>query len=363
MVLIMSAVMVFSQKNYNYRTNEATTMAGLSGAYEYNNNTHAGGVALNIVQMYDWAHFGGEVSWTHDATFAGKVFGGANFWLGDFYAGVSADIGVAQIWRESWWENTNTLDKYRVSSPAPNMTIGGTLRLGYNWEKIGIFASVSYDRGFSYKRGENLGETWEHLSTTEDKNIVSAKVGVSYIFDNSQPISGDNPLEIGVSAGYSSFGTYVSADVMKLQRIAWSVQQSYGGLVNFYIGNGNAEIGGRYMLNFYFGGSNDVFSMGIGAEAVMGQYNRSWSGMTQEKPDRFQAKFNNYAFGGQGALIIEPVALKFAWFRISLFGSVGVAGWLPAKGDGSFGYGVSSTNSQFSWKCGLRCSFSRLNPF
>lgn len=358
MVLIMSAVMVFSQKNYNYRPNEATTMAELAGVYKYNNNTHAGGAALNIVQMYDWAHFGGGLSWTHDATFAGKVFGGANFWLGDFYAGVSADIGVAQIWRESWWQNTNTLDKYRVSSPAPNMTIGGTIRLGYNWGKIGISASVSYDRGFSYKRGENLGETWVHISTTEDKNIVSAKVAVCYAFNNFNILSGENPLEIGVSVGHSTFGTYFSTDLVKLQRIAWGVQQSYGGLVNFYIGNGNAEIGGKYMLNFYFGGSNDVFSMGLGAEAVMGQYNRSWSGMTQEKPDRFQAKFNNYAFGGRGALVAEPFALKFARFRASLYGSVGVAGWLPAKGVGNFGYEVSSTNAQFYWNCGLRCSLS-----
>ena len=83
-------------------------------------------------------------------------------------------------------------------------------------------------------------------------------------------------------------GAFVSVDVRSFDRIGYVLGHNYGGFTRFYLQTGNAEIGGMYNLDIYPWGSNSAYYASVGVEAAMGMYNRPWSGIATENPERFE---------------------------------------------------------------------------
>lgn len=355
-VFLLSAIVVYP--NRNLRDNTSRTVIGLSGTYTYGDGTHAGGGTLSVTQLYPWFHLGTSAGINSDGCFNANIYAGPKF--GDnFYIAPSLVLGMRQVREYNEYENTQNGDLFRYSRPAPRLSLGGSLRIGYNFGFIGIFAGVGYERTFSYSRGELLHNPWARVDGSDIRNIISAELGVACVLSDDYLVSGDNCLEISAGGGYSSMGGYVSLDVQSFKRFAWAVGHSYGGFTNFYFQSGNAEIGGRYNLEFYPWGSNSFYGAAIGIEAAMGQYRRSWSGVAEERPNRFETNWNVYSFGGRGSLVLTPLMFQVGILNVSVFGNVGVAGQVAVKGLGDFGYDASTSGkAELYWACGAKMSFA-----
>lgn len=361
-IIIGATNSLFAQRgrqtgNRNLRENNAITLLGVNAVYKQNGENSGLGAGLSVTNLYNWFHFGTSLDYSNGC-FAGKFQIGPNIWFGNFFGGLSLDLGMAQCLRTETYLNTNNLDVFRLRTPAPKMTVGASIRCGFVFERVGIHGKVSYDNANGYKRGVLLQTPWELTERTESENIITAEIGISFVLgDNGFLYSGDNCFEFATYAGTSSYGVFFGSELLKFERIGYAVGQSYGGFASFYYGNGNAEIGGKYMLNWYPGGSNSVYTGSLGAELAMGQYKRLWNG-TADDPERFNVRGGNYAFGGRISVLIEPVALQLGQFKVSAFGSIGYAAWLPVKAAGNLGYEASSENSGLYWNFGGRLSIA-----
>jgi hypothetical protein len=353
---VLIPTIVFSA-NRNLREGKGTTLVSASGVYTYSEGSHAGGGALSVTQLYKWVHFGATAGVNSQGCFNTNLFVGPKIGS-NFYVAPSLVLGMRQVREYSEYINTHNLDLFTYSRPAPRLTVGAGLRIGYNFGKVGIFAGASYERAFAYSRSEMLAYPWEPSEKTSPKHIISAELGLAVVLSEDNMISGDNCLEISAASGYSSMGGYVSIDLEKFSRLGWCLGHTYGGFTNFYFQSGNAEIGGRYNLEFYPGGSNSIYNCGIGVEAAMGQYRRSWSGVAEENPDRLDTQWSVYSFGGRGSVVVTPVALQFGIVNISIFGNVGVVGQVPVTGLGDFGYQAESNAPQFYWSAGAKIAFA-----
>lgn len=350
----MVATMVYP--NRNLRSDGGETHISLSGSYTHSikaEDAHAFGGNITVAQMYDWFHFGAQFGVSSNGCFNGNVFVGPKFGR-NFYVAPSAVVGIRQVRELNLYQNTLNEDVFTYWRPAPRFTVGANLRIGYNFGVVAVFGGVGYERAFSYTRGEMLQYPWVCVEKTSPKDIITAELGIACVFSDDNFYSGDNCLEIGVGGGYSSMGAYASIDLRSFDRIGYVVGHNYGGFANFYLETGNAEIGGMYNLDFYPWGSNSAYYASIGVEAAMGMYQRKWSGTATEKPERFETSWGVYSFGGRGALVVTPVGFQFGMVNISAFGSVGVAGQLPVKGLGNFGYETTTGEAQLYWACGAR---------
>lgn len=364
LITILASSSVFGQRgrqsgNRNLRENKAITLFGVNGVYKQNGAENTAlGVGISVTNLYDWVHFGCSVDYVSNGTFSGKFYIGPNIWFGNFFGGLSLDLGMAQCLRTETYLNTNNLDVFRLRTPAPKMTVGASIRCGFVFDRIGIHGKVSYDNANGYKRGVLLQNPWELTERNESENIITAELGISFVLgDNSVRYSGDNCFEFATYAGTSSYGVFFGSELLKFERLGYAMGQSYGGFASFYYGNGNAEIGGKYMLNWYPGGSNSVYTGSLGAELAMGQYKRLWNGAADD-PERFNVRGGNYAFGGRISVLIEPVALQLGQFKVSAFGSIGYAAWLPVKATGNLGLETASVNSGLYWNLGGKLSIA-----
>lgn len=362
-ITIWASSSTFAQRgrqsgNRNLRENNATTILGVNGVYKQNGENSGLGAGLSVTNLYNWFHFGTSVDYVSSGCFSGKFQIGPAIWFGNFYGGLSLDMGLAQCLRIEEYVNENTLDVFKTRTPAPKMTVGGSVRLGFVFEHFGVQARISYDNANTYKRGTMLGEPWVLRSSIENENVITAELGISLVLGSNEiRYSGDNCYEFSGFGGMSSYGAFLGSELLKFERIGYAVGQSYGGFASFYLGNGNAELGGKYMLNWYPGGSNSIYTASIGAELAMGQYKRQWNGAADD-PERFSVKARNYAFGGRFAGVVEPVALQLGQFKISAFGSIGYAVWIPVKAMGNLGYETYSENSGLYWNFGGRLSIA-----
>lgn len=346
--------------NRNLRTDGGETHISLSGSYTYSlsaENPHAFGGNVTVAQMYKWFHFGTQFGLSSNGCFNGNVFVGPKFG-NNFYVAPSAVIGIRQVRETNKYQNTSNEDVFTYWRPAPRFAVGANLRLGYNFGKIAVFGNVAYERAFSYARGEMLQYPWVCVEKTSPKDIITAELGISAVLSSDKFVSGDNCLEMGASGGYSSMGAFVSVDVRSFDRIGYVLGHNYGGFTRFYLQTGNAEIGGMYNLDIYPWGSNSAYYASVGVEAAMGMYNRPWSGIATENPERFETAWKVYSFGGRGALVLTPVGFQFGIVNISAFGSIGVAGQLPVNGLGKFGYKTTTGNAQLYWAGGARVAIA-----
>ena len=342
--------------NRNLRTDDSKTHISLSGSYSYSlksENAHAFGGNITVAQMYKWFHFGTQFGLSSNGCFNGNVFVGPKFG-NNFYVAPSAVIGIRQVRESNKYQNTLNDDVFTYWRPAPRFSLGANLRLGYDFGNVALFGSVGYERACSYARGEMLKDPWVCVEKTSPKDIITAEIGVSAVLSDDDFYSGNNCLEIGVSGGYSSMGGYVSLDVVSFDRIGYVLGHRYGGFANFYVETGNAEVGAKYNLDIYPWGSNSVYCASVGVEAAMGMYNRLWSGVATENPERFETSWKVYSFGGRGALVVTPLEFQLGIVNVSAFGSIGVAGQLPVKGLGASRYNTSTVNTQVYWAFAAR---------
>ena len=168
-------------------------------------------------------------------------------------------------------------------------------------------------------------------------------------------------LTAAVGGGYSSFGYFTSLDVQWARYPGYHVGHLYGGVYNYYVETGDAEIGARYMLDLIPGpnGWKEVYHFGIGVKAVMGQYSREWEGVLNDDPERLQVGGKRFSFGGGADIEVIPAALQLGVVNISLFGSYGFRAITAVKGAGDLNYNANSSATLLShWTAGARIEFA-----
>jgi hypothetical protein len=318
------------------------------------------GGALTVTQMYQWMHFGMTAGLTSDGCSRGDVFIGPNFRIGNLFISPAASVGLEQGRTNIEFKNSIIGDKLTIMRPAPNFKVGAALRIGYKIiNRVSVHVGVGYSHLMRYGRSDYLSEPWVLVSEESETDVLSVEIGASYNLSSDELLSGDNCLVSGISAGASSMGAYVSADVKAFNRIGFNTGHSYGGFTTFYCENGGAEIGGVYELNLFPCGSDSWYTAAVGAEVAMGMYPRTFSGLAQENPDRFRTEWGIYSFGGGFRARFTPFGVQIGRFNLSAYASVGAVGVLPAKGEGNLQYQVTSNNWSFQWMAGGRveCAF------
>jgi hypothetical protein len=353
-VLILTASNIFP--NVNLRDAAGTTSVAVKGGVIMTGKSATGTVGLEVNQSYDWFTFGGGADVAFNGCFTADVKVGPKF--GDnFYVAPELTLGLAQVRESSEYINTENGDIFRTSRPAPRLTLGGEIRLGYNWENLGIFCNIGYKRAFKYSQIKMLQDPWQQTGYKSGKHSFYAELGLSYNMREGNMLSGDNCTELSAIFGYSSEGMLLGMDFTSFKRFSWSWGNSYGGFTNFYLQNGAAEIGAKYMLSCYPVGSNSVYSFAFGPELAMGMYPRHWSGEASENIDRFKTSWNVYSLGGRFGLKLAPVSLQLGRFNLSLNGGIGVIVLnkvTSVETQYDFGYGVTSENARLYWEASAK---------
>jgi hypothetical protein len=353
-VLILTASNIFP--NHNLRDAAGTTSVAVKGGVIMSGKSATGTVGFEAIQLYDWLFLAAEADvafngcFTADAKVGPKV--GKNF-----YVALPLLIGVGQVRESAEYINTENGDIFRTRRPAPRLTLGGEIRCGYNWENVGILFNIGYKRAFKYSHSQMLCEPWQQTGYQSGKHSFYAELGLSYNMREGNMLSGDNCTELSAILGYSSEGMLLGMDFTSFKRFSWSWGNSYGGFTNFYLQNGAAEIGAKYMLSCYPIGSNSIYSFAFGPEIAMGMYPRHWSGVASENIDRFKTSWNVYSLGGRFGLKLAPVALQLGRFNISLNGGIGVIVLnkvTSVETQYDFGYGVTSENARLYWEASAR---------
>lgn len=356
---LLTPISTYAQRNRNLRENNGQTLITLSGVYNFGTESmsHQGVSSyIGISRHRNWWHYGlyagGDFM---NETLSAKAFIGPK--LGrNFYFAPAISFGLGQSRTESVYTNPNNDDLFKQNLPAPKFLVGAQARLGYNFKNFGIFAGVSYDYFLGYSQSQSLSEPWIEVSKNSQKDRLSVELGLAYVIGGETMISGDNCITSSVGGGYSSMGWFTSVDVMGYSRLSYALGHSYGGTFAFYTESGNAEIGGKYMLNWIPGGSNGIYNAGIGVSAVVGQYSRTWEGVANDDPERLQVGGKKMSFGGGASIDVVPVALQFGVVNISLFGSYGFRAIAAVKGEGDLNYNANSTSATVlsHWTAGAR---------
>lgn len=348
--MIIAATNVFAQKQ-NLRANNGCTSIGVSvGCSEE-------GVASNFsVNRYHakW-HYGFEFSEdfvknTSEVNLSiGPKFGKK------FFVAPAITFGLGQRRVESVYTNPETGDLLEYTLPNPQFLLGGKLRLGYNFKNFGIFAGVNYNYALSYNMTQEMEEPWVLKEQSDYKHKLTAEIGIAYIFNNKATISGDNCLVAACGGGYSSMGSFMSLDITGYNALEYNLVHYYGATCAFYTENGNAEIGGKYMIGWYPKGIKSSYNAAVGVSAVMGQYQRTWKGEAKDDPSRVHVNGQKHSLGGGLSLEVVPVALQLGRVNLSLFGSIGCRLLTAVKGEGDLNYNAQSTSKNLSlfWRGGL----------
>lgn len=367
MVMMLMMSMTFTNayaqtRNRNLRENNGQTLISLSGAYNFGSDMSHQGVSsyISVTRHRNWWHYGLEAGGDFmNKTLSAKAFIGPKIGR-NFYFAPAVSFGLGQSRTESIYTNPNNEDLFKYNLPAPKFLVGAQARVGYNWEHFGIFAGVSYDYFLGYTQNQALSEPWKEVSHSSQKDRLTVELGIVCVLNGDTMVSGDNCLTGAVGGGYSSMGGFTSLDVMGYSRFGYALGHSYGGTFAFYLENGNAEIGGKYMLNWTPGGSNGIYNAGIGISAVMGQYSRTWEGVANDDPERLQVGGKKMSFGGGASIEVVPVALQLGVVNLSFFGSYGVRAITAVSGMGDLNYNADSTSAIVlsHWTAGARIEFA-----
>ena len=361
MFMVMGLTTAFAG-NRNLRTNNSQTMVSVSGAYNFGpEQTHQGASTyVGVTRHRKWIAYGftagGDFT---NKTMSMKGFFGPKFG-NNFYFTPAVSFGLGQSRTEVLYTNPNNDDLWKQNLPQPRFLLGAQARVGYNWKHFGVFAGVSYDRLLGYTQNQTFEEPWVEVSRSSQEERLTFELGIAYVINGDTMLSGDNCLTAAVGGGYSSMGGFTSVDVMGYRRFAYALGHSYGGTYSFYIQNGNAEIGCKYMLNWTPGGSNGIYNAGLGIKAVMGQYSRTWEGVANDDPERLQVGGKKFSFGGGADIEVVPVALQCGVVNFSLFGSYGFRAITAVRGAGDLNYNANSTSATLlpHWTAGVRVEFA-----
>ena len=346
--------------NRNLRNNDGQTMVFVSGAYNFGpEQTHQGASTyVGVTRHFSWVNYGftagGDIV---NKTMSVKAFVGPKFGS-NFYFTPAVSFGLGQSRTEVLYKNPNNGDLWKQNLPQPRFLFGAQARVGYNWEHFGIFAGVSYDRLWGYTQIQNLADPWVEVSRSSQEERLTVELGVAYVFNGKTMKSGSNCPTIAVGGGFSSLGHFTSFDVQWASYPGYHFGHLYGGVCNYYVETGDAEIGARYMLDLMPGpkGWKEVYHFGIGVKAVMGQYLRTWEGVAKDAPERLEVGGQKYSFGGGADLEVVPVALQCGVVNLSLFGSYGFRAITAVKGVGDLNYEANSTSATLlpHWTAGVR---------
>jgi hypothetical protein len=348
-------------KNFNLRSNNTSTHLSVSGGFNTSFDNNWGYQAsISATRYHQWFHYGIKAGADiANQTFKGSLYFGPKFG-NRFYFAPAVTAGLGQVRTKLVYQNPNNEDLWIYNLPQPNFLVGGQVVLGYNFKHFGLFLQAGYERALSYSRNVAMENPWVEVERTTAQNFLTAEIGFSYIIDGETMLSGDNCMITSIGGGYSSMGHFASVDVKGFNRLGYRLGHSYGAIFSFYTENGNAEIGGRYDLNWYPGGSNSRYNASIGVVAVMGQYFRDWSGLANDDPERLSVGGSKWSLGGGADLEITPVALQLGRVNLALFGGAGFRALTKVKGSGDLNYGANSISKNlfFCWKGGLKLEFA-----
>jgi hypothetical protein len=352
MVVIVAMSSCSTQKAWNLRTNSAVTTVGMSAEYKNNNNTHSVGGSIDVAQTYKWAHVGGAASYTSDACFSGKLLAGGNVWLDDnFCMKMSATTGIVQNPVEDWYLNTNNGDKLWVKNLAPYFTVGAEFGLQFMLtQKLGLSASVAYDRCISSKGEDDLGVNWSHTEHNEDKNIFTAKLGMNFVIENDSSYNGDHNMNATIGGAYSSQGAEAMFRLTNLNRFSWLGYRVLGAEVNYYPQTGEFDFVALAGLAIY-AGSNSQWTVEAGVILSMANCLSTQSGQTMADPNRVNFLQYGYVFGGKGTLYAEA-GLQMARWRLVVYGKGGGYIMLSHEGGGDYNYQATADISKLYWAIG-----------
>jgi hypothetical protein len=350
-------------KNFNLRGNSTSTHVGISGGFNTGFGSGSGSGCLfnlNATRYHKWYHYGMKAGGDMiNKTLKANVYAGPKFG-NNFYVAPAITFGLGQVRTELTYQNLNNEDKWMYKLPQPNFFVGGQVVFGYNFGTIGIFLQTGYERAFSFSQTQVLEKPWVEVERKSAKDFLNVEVGFSYIIDGKTMMSGDNCLIASIGGGYSSMGHFMSVDLKGFARLGYSFGHSYGGVFSFYTGNGNAEIGAKYDLNWHPGGSNGRYNASIGISAVVGQYSRTWTGSANDDPERLSVGGSKWSLGGGVDLEITPVAVQLGRVNLALFGSYGFRALTKVKGSGDLNYNANTTSNNLfgCWKGGLKVEFA-----
>jgi hypothetical protein len=355
-VLILTASNIFS--NINLREDNGKTSVAVKGGVIMTGNKSAT-VGVEVNQSYDWFTFGADANVAFNGCFSSTIKGGPKFGK-NFYIAPELTLGLAQVRENSEYINTENGDIFRTNRPAPRLTLGGEIRLGYNWKNVEIFCNIGYKRAFKYSQSQMLQDPWQQTGYQSGKHNLYAELGLAYNISE-EAMAVEKRLKLGVNGGYSSEGLFAGLEAYSFDRISWSWGHSYGGFANFYLQNGAAEIGAKYMLSCYPIGSNSIYSFAFGPEIAMGMYPRQWGGIAMEDASRFQTAWNVYSLGGRFGLNVAPVALQLGRSNISLNGGIGVIVLnkvTSVENPYDFDFSVSSEKVRACWNVSLKFAYA-----
>lgn len=370
--MLTTAIMLFAslgvsaqnKKNFNLRQNDGVTVFGLSGGYKWgfgNGENSAAAINLSVTRLHKWVNYGFVAGGDFDGTFSGKAFVGPGVWRKNFYVAPALTAGMGQVRKDADFLNPVNGDVLKFNTPQPKFLLGGQLQIGYNFNHFGLFTRASYERAIGYAQSSNLGDSWEKSSSSCPKNIVSIEAGIAYVMNNGVMRSGDNCLNAGVAGGYSSsMGAFASIEVKGYSRLGDAFGHQYGGLFSFYFENGNAEIGAEYDIVWHPCGSDGIYNASIGLAGLIGQYRRSFEGMSYDDPERAYTKGEETSFGGGFDLKVSPLYFQAGRVNIEFFASIGLRAICDVRGKGDQSYGASSISDNLfaNYAGGLKVSLA-----
>jgi hypothetical protein len=148
--------------------------------------------------------------------------------------------------------------------------------------------------------------------------------------------SGDDCFDLNAGVGVSlKRGLLLGVDLLKHDRLTEWINHYYGVGINYFLGNGDAQIKAEYILSFVPSASNGWYSFGIGCAGVVGQYKTSFGTTTLENPEIAKFVYSGHRIGGGYEAIFQPGMFQFGrvnfCFRVA-FSQTWTNG-IEAKGD------------------------------
>lgn len=324
MVTIFILASMSAQAAWNLEESNSKYMIGGGPTYTWNNN-HAVGGKASVAWVDGWALAGAEFGYNSKACLMGKVFVGGNIPLTEnFSINLAASAGIQQVREDILYVNQHNNVQVKFSSPAPKLTIGALARFNYEFDKCFIFADLSYERAFDYGFANNSAAYWQIGEHKVCKNIISASMGFGALIKEDGFRGGDYCFDLNAGVGVSQKrGLLFEVDLLKHNRLNEYMNHYYGVGMNYFLGNGDAQIKAMYILSFVPSASNGWYSFGVGAAAVVGQYKASFATTTMENPEIAKFVYSGHRIGGGFEIIAMPGMFQLGRANIRLLVTLG----------------------------------------
>jgi hypothetical protein len=343
MVIIFILASMSAQAAWNLEVDSSKCMIAGGLTYTWNDN-HAVGGKFSVALVDGYKYASAELGGNSNGCFTGKISGGGNIPLSENVSiNIAASAGIQQVREDILYVNQHNNVQVKFSSPAPKLTFGALARFNYEFEKCFIFADFSYERAFDYGFANNSAAYWQIGEHTVSKNIISASVGFGALIREDGFRGGDMCFDLNAAMAYSwKRGLLLGLDFLKHNRLNEYMNHYYGVGINYFLGNGDAQIKAEYILSFVPSASNGWYSFGIGAAAVVGQYKASFGTTTLENPDIAKFAYNGHRIGGGFEIIAMPAMFQMGRVNIRCLVNVGQTWTNNTEAGGDFRNTVTS---------------------